>query len=973
MFDLDNDNFDPYSDLGNTQPLLLAMQQIPDTDAPSFASPTDHLQCQDASWKGKGVSRPVPIPAASAADPHDTFDVGGASSSHSGYEFYAAFSPSSSITCDGTDAESHEAASWKGKDVGGSSSMHDPHDIFDMTEPSSGHAFPSFSSRFSLICPSPIDSIEQPSTSMEHDGSESTGKGKGKGKEKEQPPTLPPLTFSPTEFGYAHTNWPSPVTVDAAGPSSYGPSSYGSLAPLDLISPPALPPPVHSTPPSPVRAVCRRRSLPSFATTPNTKPKFRLRAPSTVARRLLFRKYDGDTCPTPPSSPTDGRDLELGAGTCWAPWRNDYALALEYQDQDMPGLKGRPFPISALDLIPSINGDVFNPIPLFVPNYFDDILPRELRVSIFLALVVVHEADHTRALRDGQWTVAKASSSKNKWVGRDKALRELVRFSRVSKSWQDLVFDGQIWANLDLRAFPLLPKPLLLRIAKSAGSFIQDINVTGHVNLNSGTLIEVTDNLSALSVSTGSLPFTNLTGLNLRGCSAITTRSLHHLLIQSRTLERLCLKGLAAVTNTTCDIIGVYCTRLVALDLGRCNSIDAGGIRSLATAAAARGEYLTLKELRLSGLKHVDDDMMAALGRAAPYLEVLDLSYVRQLHNTAVEAFVACAEADEEDEANGVKIVCLNAREAGRSVDDSANKYRRRVTRLRHLSLSSCLLLTDVACSHLAHSVPALEYLELAGIGSSLEDDGLIRLLDTTPQLRRLDLEDASSITDAVIATLTPAPPDENAIDDDDENALPHPESTLEHLIISGALDISDDALLALIRGCVRLRVLEADNTRMGPIVLKTFVRTARRRAITDAKLVGIDCRGFGEAFLKDLALHTRPRLGWRAYGARALGYLDARDGCAEDLKAGQDECDAGRVVLKTFHGWQTVDAVQSGREKRRKARTRRAPNESAGTGSDADAEGPVRTRWWSPGGRRSGTNSPPVVPEMHSDGCTIM
>jgi F-box/leucine-rich repeat protein 2/20 len=76
---------------------------------------------------------------------------------------------------------------------------------------------------------------------------------------------------------------------------------------------------------------------------------------------------------------------------------------------------------------------VFDPIPLFVPNYFDDVLPRELRVYIMVALISVHEADHARALRDGQWTVAKASSSRNKWVGRDKALRELVRFSRVSE------------------------------------------------------------------------------------------------------------------------------------------------------------------------------------------------------------------------------------------------------------------------------------------------------------------------------------------------------------------------------------------------------------------------------------------------------------------------------------------------------------------------------------------------------------
>ncbi|KAK7063773.1 hypothetical protein R3P38DRAFT_3249359 [Favolaschia claudopus] len=974
MFDIDSDSFDPYADGAHPLSLLTAMQQMAESDSQPMAlvaSPTNEIATQDASWKGKGVSRPVPIPLASASDPHDLFDSV-ASSSLTSQLCPSAFSPSSSITCASPNDDNGPAAASSWSFSANTAGLNDPHGIFDLSEASSSHAFPSFSSRFCTTHSSPTDFIEQPSTSMDHeDAAQSSGSGKGK--EKEQPPTLPPLTFSPTEFGYDHTNWPSPATTSAA-PSSFdsrpaaGPASYSSLAPLDLVLAPAPPSPVLDTPQTVVRPLSRRRSLPSLATAHNSKSKFRLKAPSTLARKLLFKKYDGDACPTPPSSPTDGRDLDLGAGSCFAPWRNDSALALEYQF--VPTLKGRtnssPFPASVLDLIPAAIGDTLEPLPRFVPDYLDDILPRELRVHIMLSLIAVHQADHLRALRDGQWTVTKATSSKNKWVGRDKAIRELVRFSRVSKSWQDLVFDGQIWNNLDLRAFPLLPKSLLIRISRVAGGFVQDLNVAGHVNLHSGTLIEVTDNLSALSVNTGSLPFTHLTGINLRGCSAITTRSLHHILIQSRSLERLCLKGLSAVTNTTCDIIGVYCTRLVALDLGRCSNMDAAGIKGLTAATVALGEYLKLKELRLSGLKHVDDDMMAKLGRAAPFLEVLDMSYVRQLHNTAVEAFVACTDEEEEDKDNGLKIVCLNAREAGRNIDES-NQYRRRVTKLRHLSLSSCILLTDVACSHLAHSVPALEYLELASIGGSLEDEGIIRLLNTTPRLRRLDLEDAASITDSVLATLTPAPPD----DDADDTSPPPPESPLEHLIISGALDITDDALLALIRGCTRLRTLEADNTHMGPVVLKSFVRTARRRTIADAKIVAIDCRGFGETLLKDLSLFTRPRLGWRAYGARGLGYLDARDGSAEDAKLGQDECDPGRVVVKTFYGWQTVDAVQAGREKRRKAKTRRMANESAGSHSDMD-EGGVRggTRWWSPGGRRSGTNSPAAET---NEGCYIM
>ncbi|KAJ7103056.1 hypothetical protein B0H15DRAFT_874408 [Mycena belliarum] len=983
MFDLDNDgqlDFDPFSMGSSSLAMLSAMQRMPETDTPHRAlatSPTDDLQGQDSTWKGKGVSMPMPIPSAQSTDFHDVFDINAASSSHNDRNFYASSSPfsaSSSMTCASPNGRedvpyaygSVQASRWKGKDAvspRSSASITDPTDMFDMGETSPTHAFSSFSSYFSPA--SSDDPIEQSPTSMGSNDSCDLG-GKGKGKEKEQPPTLPPLTFSPTEF---HTSWPTSAALeDNAGPSSYtsaaaGPSSYSSLAPLSLISVPVPPAPAMSPTPTVPRPLSRRRSLPSINT------KSRLRAKSSLARKLLFRKYDEGACPTPPSSPADGRTFDLGAGSCFAPWRNDSALALELEYQSMPAFKARaqsmPYPVSALDLVPATTADLFAPIRLVVPNYFDDVLPRELRVQVLLSLIVVHEADHARAVKDGQWSVTKATSSRNKWVGRDKALRELVRFSRVSKSWQALVFDGQIWANLDLHAFPLLPKSLLLRIARTAGSFIQDINVAGHVNLHSGTLIEVADSVSDLS---GSLPFTHLTGLNLQGCSAITTRSLNHLLIQSRALETLRLKGLAAVTNTTCDIIGVYCTRLVVLDLGRCMKIDAAGVRSITNAAESRGEYLGLKELRLSGLKHVDDRTMAVLGRAAPYLEVLDLSYVRQLHNTAVEAFVACRDDDEEDEENGMKIVCLNAREAGRSIDES-NRYRRRVTRLRHLSLSSCLLLTDAACSHLAHSVPELQYLELAGIGSSLEDEGLIRLLNTTPLIKRLDLEDASSISDAVIATLTPAPPE----DKDPDNIInPAPESPLEHLIISGAQDVSDAALLALVHGCTRLRVLEADNTRIGSSVLRAFVRAARDRILQDAKVVVIDCRGFGEMLQKDLAPHTRPRLGWRAHGARGLGFLDARDGAAEDFKVGQDECDPARVVVKTFYGWQTVDAVQAGREKRRKARTRRAANDSTGS-SDMDELAPRGIRWWSPGGRRSGANSPPAVPEPNSEGCTIM
>lgn len=393
--------------------------------------------------------------------------------------------------------------------------------------------------------------------------------------------------------------------------------------------------------------------------------------------------------------------------------------------------------------------------------------------------------------------------------------------------------------------------------------------------------------------------------------------------------------------------------------------MDAGGIRNLANAAISRGEYMQLRELRVCGLKHVNDAMMFALGKAAPYLEVLDLSYVRQLHNSALEAFVACGD----DEAPGFETILVPGHELGRESSDFT-RYRRRVTRLRHLSLSSCVLLTDTACSNLVQSVPRLEFLELAGIGGDLKDDGLIRLLSTTPMIKRLDLEDASGITDAVLATITPALLDLEADANTPQLADPKPEPghALEQLVISYASEITDTALLALIRRCSRLNTLEADNTRMGSMVLREFIRLSRKRRAMDAKIIAIDCRGIGESLVKSFSDSTRPRLGWCAYDARKLKYLDGRDGNDDDLKIGQDECDEKRVVLKTFYSWQTVDAVKAAREKRRKSGRR----DSSGS-MDLDNLSGRSARWWTPGGRRSGRSSPPTMADMNGDGCIMM
>jgi len=418
--------------------------------------------------------------------------------------------------------------------------------------------------------------------------------------------------------------------------------------------------------------------------------------------------------------------------------------------------------------------------------------------------------------------------------------------------------------------------------------------------------------------------------------------------------------------------------------------MDAEGINSLTCSANRRGEHLKLKELRLSGLKSVDDAMMSELARAAPSLEVLDLSYSRRLHNSAMEAFVACSEPFGSVQALGVDTVLVTPGDLGREVNDSGSKVlRRRVTRLRHLILSYCVMLTDDACTNLAYSVPKLELLELAGL-PDVKDTGLVKLLQQTPNIRRLDLEEAL-ITDAVIKAITPVYDEGTETPTDSQPKAKQPGHALQHLNISYATSVTDDAVLSFIRSCRQLTVLEADNTRIGRNVLKEFVRLSRERKAVNARIVATDCRSITDGLVKELLPMTRPRLGFRRYDARKLNFLDARDDNEDEMKIGQDECDEARVVIKTFYSWQTVDAVKAVRDKRRKAAGRRVGSESSnGAGSDVEGGAGVgsgrksgSTKWWSPsrrragnsrgGGRNSGSASP-ILPDLNGgDGCIMM
>ena len=307
----------------------------------------------------------------------------------------------------------------------------------------------------------------------------------GKGKARDVAPTLPPLSFGTTELNYESSDWPS-YSSSIPGPSSFA-SSIGSVGdrqpspgtPSSLAGPSS--PPADSTAdagPSLIRIPSRRRSLSSLSvhsrssisassiTKTKAKPPTTAKLPGNLARKLLGRQRD--STPGSPTSPTrevvsDPEELAtVNRLSCFAPWTYNVprigpsatpALGMEYgigefdksfqvyysnpTDRNPLRTKGRsyssplPFSTTPLDLVPPITVDIFEPIPEPVPNYFDERLPAELRLRVFVSLVHIHEDEHQRRVDDGSWTLRKATSSKNRWVGRDRGIRELFKLSRV--------------------------------------------------------------------------------------------------------------------------------------------------------------------------------------------------------------------------------------------------------------------------------------------------------------------------------------------------------------------------------------------------------------------------------------------------------------------------------------------------------------------------------------------------------------
>jgi F-box/leucine-rich repeat protein 2/20 len=459
--------------------------------------------------------------------------------------------------------------------------------------------------------------------------------------------------------------------------------------------------------------------------------------------------------------------------------------------------------------------------------------------------------------------------------------KELVRISRVSKSFYSFCFDGQLWTSIDASEFyQEIPAASLARIIAAAGPFVKDLNLRGCVQVEHYKRTEVIVKSCK-----------NLMNATLEGCRNFQKHTLHNLLRSNEKLVNLNLTGLAAVTNTSCKIIAESCPQLESFNVSWCQKVEARGIKAIIDACTK------LKDLRAGEVKGFDCLATAESIYNTNRLERLVLSGCLELNDEALKIMMHGVDP-EIDILTGHPVVPPR--------------------RLRHLDLSRCIRLTNAGLKAVGHVVPDLEGLQLSGC-KSLTDAALEPVLASTPRLTLLELEDLDEITNSLLSEhLAKAPCAAN----------------LEHLSLSYCENIGDLGMLPVMQKCIRLQSADLDNTKISDLVLaeaaSMVIKRSKPASTSDVR---------PKVTLR-LAVYDCQNVTWT--GIREVLFRNAQVRPAADQPGGITY-PTESIGLKCFYGFQmTVDEhqkrvlrgdfVAAGRLERKWADYMQA-NEEAGVG----------------------------------------
>jgi len=370
--------------------------------------------------------------------------------------------------------------------------------------------------------------------------------------------------------------------------------------------------------------------------------------------------------------------------------------------------------------------------------------------------------------------------------------REIVRCSAVSRSWNDMCFDGQLWSKVDTAEFyQRIPADVLVKLITSGGPFVRDLNLRGCVQMR--------DKWSSDGERISDL-CRNVVNFSLEGCR-IDRTSMHYFLLRNPRLEYINFSGLSSVTNSAMKIIAQSCPQLETLNISFCSNVKTTGLLKVVLACQQ------LKDLRASEIQGFDD-----------------LKFMLALFERNTLERLVMSRSDLTDDSLKILIQGKDPK-----VDLLTDRVIVPPRRFRHIDIHHCHDLTDKGLKCLAHNVPDLEGLQISQC-PELTDDSVIEVIQTTPKLSHLELEDLESLTNLTLTELAKSTP------------------LLEHLNISYCESLGDIGMLQIVKSCPKLRSVEMDNTRVSDLTLMEASQKVRKRGYGEKipqvglRLVVFDC-----------------------------------------------------------------------------------------------------------------------------------
>lgn len=450
--------------------------------------------------------------------------------------------------------------------------------------------------------------------------------------------------------------------------------------------------------------------------------------------------------------------------------------------------------------------------------------------------------------------------------------QEIVRCSAVSKLWNEMCYDGQLWSKVDTTEYySKIPSDVLVKLITSGGPFVRDLNLRGCIQMREKWSSDG-ERISDLC--------RNVVNFSLEGCR-IDRASIYSFLLRNPRLEYINVSGLSTVTNSTMKVIARSCPQLETLNISWCKNVDTTGLLRIVQSCGR------LKDLRASEIRGFNDEKFTSALFELNSLDRLIMSRT-DLTDQSLKTLIHGKDPN---------------------IDVLTDRAIVPPRRLRHLDIHHCPEVTDAGLKSLAHNVPDLEGLQVSQC-SELTDESVMDVIRTTPKLSHLELEDLENLTNSTLVELAKSPCAQY----------------LEHLNISYCESLSDTGMLQVMKNCPRLRSVEMDNTRVSDLTLMEASYRIRRRGYSDElpkvglRLMIFDCANITWAGVKEVLSSNAyiPRASRKPVSTVVTVTQTSDSGSSPETStfvtptstpSPLPTCPNEIIQLKCFYGWQmTVD-----------------------------------------------------------------